>query len=100
MNASPTPPLAVAHESTAASGSVTAMAEEARRTAATYLECFSTDAGARVLEHVRTHVFRPRRHPREGMTMQETAVFTLGEQSLYHTLLHNIEHGRKVKQHD
>ncbi len=75
-----------------------AIAAVNKRIAMLYFEAFSDAAGAAVLEHLREHVFQPRRTPREGMTMEETALFTLGEQSQFHAIQQNINNGRKLRE--
>ena len=75
-----------------------AFTDQNHRTALAYAECFAGETGRRVLEHLREHALRVRRIPREGMSMQETALFTLGEQSLFHTVMQNVENGRKVRE--
>ena len=72
---------------------------ELTRMAGVYLDVFTSDAGRVVLEHLKAQAFRCRRVPRDGMTMQETGVFTLGEQSLYHMIEQNIENATKARQH-
>lgn len=72
------------------------MAARAKHILLAYAACFSDEDGRTVLQQMEEHAFRVRREPLEGMTMQETAMFALGEQSMFHMLRQNIENGRKV----